>query len=208
MNMQGEKFRFIALILCVICIVVFAVQNILPGFTDEYVLDASSLAAKPWILVTSIFLHGSVSHLLSNIFALGLFGSILERITGTRRFLMIFFGTGILASLASAAFYPSSLGASGAIFGVLGVLTALRPKMVVWTYGAPMPMIVAAAFWFLLDIGGAFYPSSIANMAHIAGMLAGIIIGLFMRSGKKEEKPRQEKMLSKEELDEWEDEYL
>lgn len=205
--MPVEKFRFAALILCGVIVLVFLAQLYVHAFTDAFVLDSSRAAAEPWILITSIFLHGSVTHLLSNLFALGLFGSILERLIGARRFLLYFFATGLLASVASSFFYASSLGASGAIFGVLGVLAALRPKMVVWTYGVPMPMFAAVAFWFLLDFAGVFFPSNIANVAHIAGLFAGIAIGLATRSAYKEA-PGRKGILSRQEMDEWEDEYM
>ena len=205
--MEGGKFYFSALLLSLLAVIAFAAQSLVAGFTGAFVLDSGLLAERPWTLVTSIFLHGSLVHLLSNIFALGLFGSILEKLIGTRRFLAYFFATGLLASLISAAVYPASLGASGAIFGVLGALAAMRPRMVVWTYGVPMPMFVAAGFWLLLDIGGVFFPSNIANMAHIAGMVSGIAIGLSARpeEEKKREKP---KALSNRELEEWEEEWM
>ena len=200
------KSRHSALILIGIMVVIFIIQNLSEGFTELFVLQSSEIYSRPWILLTSVFLHGSLIHLLSNMFALGLFGMILENITGTKKFLIIFLISGIAASFAASFFYSAALGASGAIFGVLGALAAMRPKMTVWTYGVPMPMFVAAAFWLLLDIGGVFYPSSVANIAHIAGLAAGIAFGLKLRektSAKKEEKP-----LSKEEIDSWEKEWM
>ncbi len=178
--MKQLKFHFVALALCVVMVFIFLIQGFVPGFTEDFVLNAL-VSAQPWRLVTAIFLHGSVVHLLSNLFALGLFGSILEKIIGTKHFLVLFFLTGIIASIVASFFYSASLGASGAIFGLLGVLAALRPKMVVWTYGVPMPMFVAAVFWFLLDMAGAFFPGSIANIAHIAGLISGVVVGLRLR---------------------------
>ncbi len=204
--MPEQKFHFSALILCAIIAVIFLIQSSLMGFTEAFVLDADRVVTNPWILVTSIFLHGSATHLLSNLFALGLFGSILEKLIGTRRFLLYFFATGLLASMSSSFFYASSLGASGAIFGILGVLAALRPKMVVWTYGVPMPMFIAVAFWFLLDFAGVFFPSNTANVAHIAGLFAGLAVGFSTRKAYKE--PERKKSLSREELDEWEEDYF
>ncbi len=205
--MEGGKFYFSALLLCIAMVFVFVVQASVAGFTESFLLNSASLTTAPWTLVTSIFLHGSVLHLLSNIFALGLFGLILEKIIGTKRFLMFFFLTGIIASFVASFFYASSLGASGAIFGVLGILGALRPKMVVWAYGVPMPMFVAVAFWFLLDVAGVFYPSGIGNIAHIAGLFSGIAIGLYTRLGE-EKSIRNAKTLTNEQLDDWEEEWM
>jgi len=202
--MKEEKFYFSALMLCSAIVIVYIVQVFVPGFTENFLLDSSAIASRPWILVTSIFLHGSSAHLLSNLFALGMFGLLAEKATGTRKFLAVFFFTGLVANIAAAFFYSSSLGASGAIFGVMGVLAALRPRMVVWSYGVPMPMFIAAIFWFLLDLAGVFYPSSTANLAHIAGLATGIAIGMLMRPRQKTDKKKEEKSLDDREFDEWE----
>ncbi|MBI4162704.1 MAG: rhomboid family intramembrane serine protease [Candidatus Aenigmarchaeota archaeon] len=196
------SFRFIALILCAVCVLVFIVQSIIPGFTDNFVLVSKDAASRPWILVTSIFLHGDLGHLLGNIFALGVFGSILEKFIEARKFAIVFFASGIIANIISLPFYAAALGASGAIFGLLGMLAAMKPKMMVWTYGVPMPMFMAAGFWLLLDIAGVFYPSSIANVAHISGLIFGTIAGIFSR--KPEGGTKNDKSISDEEIDEWE----
>ena len=171
-----------------ICVMVFVIQAIFPAITDQFALYSYRALSEPWILITSIFLHGSFEHLFFNMFALALFGFILERIIGSKNFLLVFFFSGLLASLGSAYFYPASLGASGAIFGIMGTLTVLRPKMYVWVMGAPMPMFVAAILWAAIDLVGMFAPSGIANAAHLVGLGSGIIIGLFLRNHFKEEK--------------------
>jgi len=107
--------------------------------------------------------------------------------------------SGILANIGSAYFYPASLGASGAIFGIMGTLTVLRPKMYVWVFGVPMPMFVASIIWALIDLVGMFAPSGIANAAHIAGLSSGIIIGFLLRKQFGEKKPREEPLLPGEE---------
>ena len=198
------SFRYVAIMLCAVCVIVFIIQNSVQGFTESLLLTKDVLS-RPWILVTSIFLHGSMSHLLGNIFALGLFGSILERIVGWRKFVAVFFAAGIVSGLASAFFYDAALGASGAIFGALGMLAALRPKMMVWTYGVPMPMFIAAGFWLVLDIAGTFYPTSVANIAHIVGLAFGIAVGLIFRQSADE---KRSKPLTDEEVDKWEDQWM
>src|SRR3989338_1117024 len=104
--------RYSSLIIVAICIVVFALQFSIANFTDAFALDSSLVAKEPWRLVTSIFLHGSLEHLIFNMFALALFGFILENIIGTRKFLTLFFIGGLFASIFSSAVYPASLGAS------------------------------------------------------------------------------------------------
>jgi len=203
-----NKIRYYSLLLIAACTVAFIIQTFSSGFTEAFVLTSSEVLMKPWTLITSIFLHGSASHLLFNMFALFLFGLLLEKFVGSKKFLLIFFLTGIIASTA-ALFYTSSLGASGAVYGIIGALAALRPRMIVWTYGVPMPMVAAAGFYLLLDFAGMFFPSNIANTAHIAGLIAGVMIGLVLReSRQKKENTSKEKLLTDEEINQWEDEWM
>jgi len=202
------KFYY-TIIIAVLCIAAFILQNIYPSITDEYSLTSSQVLEKPWTIVTSIFLHGSVEHLFFNMFALILFGLILENIIGSRKFLIVYFVAGIFASL-GALIYTASLGASGAIFGILGCLALLRPRATVYVYFAPMPMIAAVVVWILIDLFGLFIPSGIANMAHIVGLIVGVIIGYRLRKyyGQPFRKRKKEKILTEEEIDNWEREYI
>lgn len=203
-----NKMRYYSLMLIVVCIVVFIIQALSNSFTEAFVLTSSEVLMEPWTLVTSIFLHGSASHLLFNMFALFLFGLLLEKFVGSKKFLIIFFLTGVIASTA-ALFYTSSLGASGAIYGIIGALAALKPRMIVWTYGVPMPMVAAAGLYLLLDFAGMFFPSNIANTAHIAGLIAGVLIGLALREPhQKKKKISREKILTDEEINQWEDTWM
>ncbi len=166
--------------MCFFLLIVFLIQWIFSSFTDLFLLDSSSFN-QPWRFLTSIFLHGSFTHLLYNGFALALFGSILERLIGSKRFLLVFFITGILANLVSVNFYDNSLGASGAIFGIIGALIFVRPLMIVWAFGLPMPIFIAGILWAGGDLIGLFVPSNVANLAHLSGMFFGLVIGAFYR---------------------------
>ncbi len=199
-----EKMRFYALWLCAVCVVVFLVQLFVSGFTDALLLDSSSFV-QPWRFITSIFLHGDIAHLLYNLFALGLFGSMLERLLGGKRFLFIFFATGVGANLLSVFFYDASLGASGAIFGVIGALIVIRPGLPVFVFGLPMPIFIAGIVWAVGDIIGIFVPSGVANLAHLGGMALGLLMGVFYRKPKEE----QTKLKIDEGLmNSWEDNYM
>jgi len=140
-----------------------------------------------------------------NGFALVLFGSILERLIGGRKFLTVFFVAGILANIFSLNFYNSSLGASGAIFGIIGSLVVIRPWLPVWAFGLPMPMILAGTVWAVGDVIGIFVPSNVGNIAHLSGMLFGIILGFLYRK-KKERK--QKLVLDETTIRKWEDGFL
>jgi membrane associated rhomboid family serine protease len=177
------KFKFYAIKLSAIIFLIFLAQVFFSGFTDFLVLNQFSWS-QPWRFVSSIFLHANAAHLVLNLFALMLFGSILETLIGGKRMLFVFFTTGILANLISVNFYSSSLGASGAIFGILGTLVILRPLMVVWAFGMPMPMFIAGIIWAAADLLGAYgflvgNPiDSTGNIAHLSGMFFGLLFGL------------------------------
>ncbi len=202
------KFRFIALWLALLCIIMFALQLIIPNFTESLLLNQQSFI-EPWRFITAIFLHGSLAHILYNLFALVLFGLILEKLIGSSRFLIVFFAGGIIANLVSVNFYSSSLGASGAIFGIIGAVAVLKPLMAVWAFSLPMPMFVAAILWVIGDMLGIFMPSDTANIAHLSGIAAGIILGLAFRLAIKTNKSSGHKIrIPESQMRKWEDEYV
>lgn len=194
-----------ALWLSVIIIIIFLIQTLIKGFTDLFILDASLVHFRFWTLITAIFLHSGIIHLMYNLFGLALFGSILEDIIGSRKFLALFFISGLIASLISLPFYNRVLGASGAIFGILGMLGILRPKLTVWLYSMPMPMIVALFVWAIGDIIGIYAPSGTANIAHLGGLAAGVYFGFKYRKQFKEKRKEEEEIhIDEEKVKEWE----
>ena len=181
---KKNRFRFYALKLCGWIFVVFLLQLFVNGFTELFLLDSSSFT-QIWRFFTAIFLHGGIAHLLYNVFALALFGSILEKFIGGKKFLLVFFLSGIFANIIAINFYDSSLGASGAIYGILGALTILRPLMVVWAFGLPMPMFIAAILWIAGAVLGIFMPSNIGHVAHLSGIFIGFLFGIILRVARK-----------------------
>lgn len=186
---------------------VFLLQLAEPSVTEQFKLVAADAAERPWILLTSIFLHGGVVHLLYNGFGLFMFGSILENELGVKRYLLVFFASGMAASIAAALFYPASLGASGAIFGIIGAVAILRPMLTVWAYSIPMPMFLAAAAWAVGDMIGIALPGNVANAAHLAGLAMGIALGFLVRKPK----PRilnEPPAVTKHDIEAWERQYM
>ena len=177
------------------------------GFTELFLLNELSFS-QPWRFVTAIFLHGDFGHLLYNMFALLLFGGMLERLIGGRRFLLVFFATGIIANFVSVFFYPSSLGASGAIFGIIGSLIVVRPTLVVFAFGLPMPMFIAGILWATGDIIGLFVPSNVGNIAHLSGLAIGLLFGAFYRDWRRRRIPRERSGLDEGFMRRWEDVHL
>ena len=171
----------------VIAVVFFVLQYILgPGIWQYFAFFPALVIKWPWTLVTSIFLHADFNHLLFNMFALFFFGSYLERLLGSNRFLIIFIAAGIVGNLgyfvtASNSMIPA-IGASGAAYGLMGTLVILAPFMRVYVYGLlPVPLVVLTAVFVFIDVAGLFSPSGIAHGAHLAGLIVGIVFGLYLR---------------------------
>jgi uncharacterized protein len=201
------KIKYYSFILCLICIGMFLTQLLISGFTEMFLLNENAFI-EVWRFATAIFLHGGLGHLLYNLFALALFGFILEKTIGSGKFLLVFFVSGIIANIISMNFYNSSLGASGAIMGVIGVLAIIKPLMMVWALGMILPMFVAAILWVVGDILGLFIQDGVGNIAHLSGIGIGILIGIFFRFGKKKDKTEMKFKIPDYYIENWEDNYM
>ncbi|NIO03219.1 MAG: rhomboid family intramembrane serine protease [Proteobacteria bacterium] len=158
----------------------FAPQQILFSFGLIPILVWKKLYL--WQLGTYIFLHGSLFHLLFNLFALWMFGCQLERQWGTKNFLKYFFVTGIGAGISYALVNPGQLGpvigASGAIYGILLAYAMIFPDQMIYVWFL-FPM---KAKYFVMIFGAIeLYASivgtggGIAHVAHLGGMLFGYL---------------------------------
>ncbi|WP_058485325.1 rhomboid family intramembrane serine protease [Defluviitalea phaphyphila] len=128
-----------------------------------------------WRLITSMFLHIGINHLLYNNFALYVFGSKIERYFGKIKYIVIYLISGIIGSLASIFFsFSVSAGASGGIYGLLGALLVLACKTKKQIDGLNFYNIT---IMILIGIGFGFTVPSVDNAAHLAGLIAGFIIG-------------------------------
>lgn len=172
--------KFYALWISLICVLMFIIQISVSGTTEKFLLNSKSLE-EPYRFITSIFLHASPQHLIFNMFALIFFGLVAEKILGSNKFLLTFLTSGIIANLFAFLFYPSSLGASGAIYGIIGLLTIIRPFMIVWAFSLPMPLVLASILWAIGDIIQTFTPSNIGTIAHLSGLAAGMTTGIIIR---------------------------
>jgi len=144
----------------------------------------------PWSFITSIFLHADIEHLLFNMIALFFFGYSLEIMLGRRLFVLIFFLSGIFGNIGYlltsiigiTSMTIPAIGASGAIYGVLGTIVVLTPLKRVFLYGFfPLPLVLVVVFWIFLDIIGLFAPSGIAHGAHLGGIIVGALAGFYFR---------------------------
>lgn len=201
------RVKFYSLWLALICIIVFVIQQFVSGFNDLFILDNSHYI-QIWRYLSAVFLHASLVHLLYNLFALVLFGLILEKVIGSNRFLLVFFVSGILANIVSISFYPFSLGASGAIMGVIGALAIVKPFMTIWAFGMIMPMSVAAVFWIVGDVIGIFVPDNVGHIAHLSGVAFGIFFGIIFRTGHEVRRKRHMVEVPEHILRRWETLYM
>lgn len=171
-----------------ICIVVFIFQLLTPIEQYTYFVPAYAFC-RPWTFVTSIFLHADFSHIFFNMLALFIFGTYLEPRVSGKTYLLIFFLAGIVGNLGYMLTALNStvpgLGASGAIYGVMGALATLEPYAIVYLGFVPMPMIFAAFVWTVTEFSGLFIPGNIAHGAHLAGLFIGVAFGFYLRKQRK-----------------------
>lgn len=209
--MENKKFKYYFLKLSVILVGIFILQITINGFTEGFVLNDKVVSGEYWRFLTAIFLHGSVSHLAYNLLALLFFGFALEKLIGSRKFLAVFFISGIVANLIAVNYYESSLGASGAIYGVIGCLTVIRPFMMVWAFGFIMPMFIASFLWVIGDVLRSlevFGPTNVGSIAHLSGIVIGFIFGLMFKSLKKKTVRTGPFKIPDVELRNWENIYM
>lgn len=195
--------------LFLLCSIVFILQNVYAPLTDIFSLDSSLFFQRPWTLLTYMFLHANVTHILSNMFALLVFGSILEKVIGAKNFLKVYIASGLAGGAAGLLFYDSVIGASAAILGSMASLALLRPTLVVWVGYVPMPMILALFAWALMDALGVFLPGNIAHIGHLGGMATGIVFTLIFLRGFMEKREKEYKIrISEDAMHEWERRYM
>ncbi|HWQ15789.1 MAG TPA: rhomboid family intramembrane serine protease, partial [Roseiflexaceae bacterium] len=128
--------------------------------------------------LTAMFLHGGPTHILFNAWALYALGFEAERIYGTARFLAVYFLAGLAGGAASYALNPfPSVGASGAIFGLIGALAAFYYTARGVLGGIARQQLGSLLFVILINIGLGLASPNIDNNAHIGGLLAGGLAG-------------------------------
>lgn len=163
----------------------FIAQFTIPGYTNALIFDPPLAISEPWRFVTSIFLHsqGDLLHIFFNGYALFLFGTILQSKITKNDFLKIFFLGGIVGSaiyyltiLIGLTLPHPALGASGAIYAVMGAVAVVLPNMRIYMWFFPMRMREAVIFWVIIETLGTFnINSGIASAAHLGGLAFGYL---------------------------------
>ena len=145
-----------------------------------------------WQVVTYAFLHGGWSHILFNMFALWMFGGPIEHLLGAKHYTFYYFFCAITAAIAhllvsrffTHGFYPT-IGASGAIFGLLVAFGVMYPRMKMFLifFPVPLPAWVFVIGYILLELffGVSGYESGVAHFAHLGGAVGGFLLLQYWR---------------------------
>jgi len=190
---------------------VFLYEFLLGPGVDQFVMNWGAVPdriAQPSLyplasltLVTSMFLHGGLAHLLGNMLYLWIFGDNVEDRLGHVGFLAFYLVAGSAAGLAQVLPVPTSeipaIGASGAVAGVLGAYLLLHPTapvrvIIPFLYFASLrrvPAVLVLGMWFVIQLFNGFLSlgsgqvasGGVAWFAHIGGFVAGVLVGLLLR---------------------------
>lgn len=172
------------------CVGAFCLFQLLPGLEPWFALwPLQSGGFMPWQPVTYTFLHGDGFHLFFNMLGLWMFGSELERVWGGKRYLQILAASALAAAAVQLVFTlligsrSPTVGASGALFGLLLSFGMLFPDRIIVPLFPPIPM---KAKYFVAIFGGLelllgtnllnFGPTNIAHFAHLGGMLGAWLL--------------------------------
>ncbi len=175
-----EKLPIITYILIginVLCFVIPYVLGIYPNIIDSFCVHADSIRAGEYYrLITGIFLHGSILHLLFNCYALFVLGSQIENFYGKLKYIIIYLFSGLMGSLLSMTFNDAaSIGASGAIFGLMGSLVYFGYHYRVYLGNVIKSQILPL---IVLNLALGFMLTGVDNFAHIGGLIGGSIISV------------------------------
>lgn len=141
---------------------------------------------SPWQIITYAFLHGSLMHLLFNMFGVYMFGADIERVLGPRRYLNFYLVSAVSAAIAqllvtnmTGGDYPT-VGASGAVFGILLAFAMIFPHRTIMPLFPPIPMkapvFVALYGGLELFLGVTGTQAGVAHFAHLGGMAGGFLL--------------------------------
>lgn len=155
-----------------------------------YGFSPNNLKERPYVLLTSIFIHGNIEHLISNILVLLFFGTAVEEEIGSKKMLLIFLSGAIVGDLLSILFYPPeivSIGASAGIFALVGFGMIIRPLDLSFYppfYIIPLGLLgilyaIYNVIGFVLGIGNVSY------IAHFGGLFTGVAFAYRHKNWKK-----------------------
>jgi len=178
----------LTILLSLACAAAFVWQCATGGLESVDALVASGalvrdrlLLGELWRLVTAMFLHGGFDHLAGNVMALFVLGMACEHAFGWRKMGGIYLLAGVAGGLASAAINPApTVGASGAIFGLMGCLVAVLARLRGTVQLRDGRIGTVVGLWAAYQMALGFADPVVANFAHIGGFVTGAVLGLLI----------------------------
>lgn len=171
-------------------IAIFFAQSALPYITVYGAFQPRLFLYQPWTLVTYMFLHGGLMHLLFNMMSLYFFGPRVEQVMGSPRFTIMYFIAGISGALLSFLLSPGAalIGASAGVFGVMLAFAHYWPDQIIMIWGIiPVParllVILTTILAFWMGFGGS--RDGVAHFAHLGGYAGAWIYLLLMDRSRK-----------------------
>lgn len=174
-------------ILVVFNIIMFALTMTIPKLANMFILDPIAVRnGEVYRLLTSTFMHASILHLVFNMYALSIIGKQVETFLGKSKFLLVYLFSGLTGSLLSCAITNSySLGASGAIFGLMGSLLYFGYHYRLYLGSVLLGQIVPV---IVINLVIGYITPSIDNAAHIGGLVGGLFISMALGVNKDDER--------------------
>lgn len=174
-----------ALAIVAICVAVFFFSFGLQVIPQQYLLFSPGQGLVFPGIISHMFAHASLMHLMGNMLVLYFLGTVVERSYGTPRFLVLYFVSGLFAALAEGAVHPDGLllGASGAIAGVMAAFVRHYPRAMLYLYAVlPIPAWLFMLLWLGYNLWGAAAGGlfNTAFTAHIGGFGAGLLVSLLL----------------------------
>lgn len=174
-------------ILVVLNIIMFALTMTIPKLANMFILDPIAVRnGEVYRLLTSTFMHASILHLVFNMYALSIIGKQVETFLGKSKFLLVYLFSGLTGSLLSCAITNSySLGASGAIFGLMGSLLYFGYHYRLYLGSVLLGQIIPV---IVINLVIGYITPSIDNAAHIGGLVGGLFISMALGVNKDDER--------------------
>jgi membrane associated rhomboid family serine protease len=191
----GFNVNFLLIIINVFCFILFSFLIYAnPNFLDYIAVKPTNIITKYyfWTFLTSMFMHAGFFHIFANMLSLLFVGNFIEKILGKKRYFAFYLLAGLFAGIffvltslfLKSDFNTYAVGASGAIFGLIGLLMILTPNLPVYVMFIPIPIKMKYAapgmlivLWLISILGKV----PIGNTAHLGGFIIGLIYGFYLK---------------------------
>ena len=157
-----------------------SVFGISPALRDQIGVSYSTFSSQPWTIVTAMFAHDGILHIMFNMLALYFYGMYVMALVGEVRFFLVYFIGGLIGNV----FFllinhtGNAVGASGAIFALGGLLVVLVPRLKVMIFPIPIPLDLWIAIIIIALIS---LSPGVAWEAHLGGLLTGLAAGYIFK---------------------------